>query len=167
MTRLALTAVFAFVLVRMVLVLDALEARVDAPAAEAPVVVEPPAPAAPEVELAPAALAAGTFDSNWGEVRLRVDGARVTGDYDHNGGRIEGTLDGNVIRYRWTEASGGAGRGVWVVGSTGVLVGTWGTGNDEVRGGGWNLTRHHEPSPCKCIHPEHRKNPTRAGAGSL
>ncbi len=153
MTRLALTAVFAFVLVRMVLVLDALEARVDATAPEAPVVVEPPAPAAPEVELAPAALAPGTFDSNWGEVRLRVDGARVTGDYDYNGGLIEGTLDGNVVRYRWTEASGGAGRGVWVVGSTGELVGTWGTENDEVRGGGWNLTRRRPAADDRAHHP--------------
>jgi len=81
----------------------------------------------------------GRYDSKFGQVRLEQSGRRIVGTYDYDGGRLEGTIDGNVIRFAWTERSG-AGRGVWVVASTSQLIGTWGTGDDDIGGGGWTLT---------------------------
>jgi hypothetical protein len=83
----------------------------------------------------------GTYNSNWGRVRLMPGrGNRVLGTYECcGGGKIEGTITGNVIRYRWSQP-GASGLGIWVVASTGELIGTWGVA-DDVSGGGWNLTR--------------------------
>lgn len=83
----------------------------------------------------------GTYTSNYGEVRLVHDGARVRGTYACCGG---GTLDGRVtdervIRYRWAQP-GTSGYGVWTIGR-GTLTGTWGTGTSEDDGGRWDLAR--------------------------
>jgi len=83
--------------------------------------------------------ASGSFDSNWGRIDLVQTGRRITGSYQCcGGGRIDGEIDGNVIRYRWTQP-GASGQGVWVIGTTGELIGSWGVGGDEVGGGAWNL----------------------------
>lgn len=87
----------------------------------------------------PALDVSGTYDSNWGAVHLVQTGQRVTGDYVWSNGHLDGVLDGNMLRYHWTE-SDGSGQGVWVVASNGQLIGTWGTGQDDLGGGGWRLT---------------------------
>jgi hypothetical protein len=80
---------------------------------------------------------ARAYTSNWGAITLEQHDCRVTGTYD--GGRLTGTLDGNVIRYAWTSGASSAGRGVFVLATTGELIGTWGNGASEIDGGGWNL----------------------------
>ncbi len=80
----------------------------------------------------------GVYTSNWGRVTLTQRGAHVEGDYVYQHGHLEGTLDGNLLRYAWTE-SNGRGHGVFVVASDGELIGTWGMGADDLGGGGWRL----------------------------
>jgi hypothetical protein len=80
----------------------------------------------------------GSYTSNWGAIVLHVRDARITGDYEYQHGHIDGVLDGNMIRYAWSEADG-SGHGVFVIASDGELVGTWGVGDDDTRGGGWRL----------------------------
>jgi hypothetical protein len=80
-----------------------------------------------------------SYTSNWGEVTLAQHGCKVSGTYRDSDGTIEGTLEGNMLRYTWTQ-SDSSGRGVFVVATNGELVGTWGTSDDEVDGGGWRLT---------------------------
>jgi hypothetical protein len=83
--------------------------------------------------------ATGSYDSNWGRVDLEQDGTRIVGSYACcGGGRIRGTLTGNVIRYRWSQP-GASGHGVWAIGEGGGLYGSWGYDADEADGGAWNL----------------------------
>lgn len=80
----------------------------------------------------------GSYASNWGPVVLHQRGANVTGEYSYEHGKIEGRMDGNVIRFRWHEDDGN-GRGMFVLASDGELVGSWGTGSDDISGGAWRL----------------------------
>ena len=80
----------------------------------------------------------GAYTSNWGAVTLHQQGDHITGTYVFQDGRLDGTLDGNMLRYKWTEKDG-SGRGVFVVASDGELIGTWGVGADDIGGGGWRL----------------------------
>jgi len=83
----------------------------------------------------------GTYESNYGEVRLVHDGDRVRGSYVCcGGGTIDGrVIEGRVVRYRWVQP-GVSGHGVWTIGR-GTLLGTWGTGASEDDGGRWDLER--------------------------
>ena len=99
--------------------------------------VAPVAPAAPIVQQ-PVDVS-GTYASTWGAMTLRQDGAHVTGTYAYHGGRIDGTLDGDTLRFTWTEDDG-TGRGELVRASDGQLVGSWGSGDDDRNGGLWRCT---------------------------
>jgi len=81
----------------------------------------------------------GNYSSNWGHVTLRQIGNKVVGSYVYQDGKLEGTLDGNMLRYTWREHDM-TGAGIWVIASNGELIGTWGSGNDDLSGGGWRLT---------------------------
>lgn len=81
----------------------------------------------------------GSYTSNWGAVTLRQNGNHVSGTYVYQDGRIDGTIEGNMLRYTWREHDT-TGRGIWVVASNGELIGTWGVGQDDLAGGGWRLT---------------------------
>jgi hypothetical protein len=81
----------------------------------------------------------GNYTSNWGRVTLRQIGNKVIGSYVYQDGKLEGTLDGNMLRYTWREHAA-TGAGIWVIASNGELIGTWGSGNDDLSGGGWRLT---------------------------
>jgi hypothetical protein len=86
----------------------------------------------------------GVYDSNYGEVRLVQRGTLVEGEYVCcGGGRLEGRIDGRVIRFYWVESERKAdGHGVWrVVGTGSELLGTWGSDQSEDDGGEWNLKR--------------------------
>ena len=78
----------------------------------------------------------GSYSSNWGPVVLHQRGAHITGEYQQ--GRIDGVLEGNIIRYAWQQQDA-HGSGVFVVATDGELVGTWGINDDDTRGGGWRL----------------------------
>jgi hypothetical protein len=93
---------------------------------------------------APVATAAavdvsGTYASTWGPMTLHQDGNHVTGSYAYHGGTIDGTLDGDTLRFAWQEDNG-SGRGELVRASDGGFVGSWGTGADDHSGGLWRLT---------------------------
>jgi len=46
----------------------------------------------------------GKWSSNWGNMQLTVSGDKVTGTYDHDSGKIAGTLNKNVLVGRWSES---------------------------------------------------------------
>jgi len=80
----------------------------------------------------------GSYRSNWEDVHPVQRGKQVTGTYVCCGsGTIHGTIDGNVIHYRWRQP-GGEGRGVWTIEGD-HLSGTWGVGPNDSDGGRWDL----------------------------
>ena len=46
----------------------------------------------------------GTWDTEFGPLRLSQRGETVSGDYDWDQGRLSGTVSGNVLRGTWNEA---------------------------------------------------------------
>lgn len=46
----------------------------------------------------------GTWSTNWGPMTLTQVGNSVTGTYEHDSGRINGTVSGGVFRGKWSEA---------------------------------------------------------------
>jgi hypothetical protein len=46
----------------------------------------------------------GTWKTSFGLMTLMQDGSHVTGSYPHDSGKIEGTLEGNVLRGSWSES---------------------------------------------------------------
>lgn len=83
----------------------------------------------------------GTYQSNYGDVHLFQDGARVTGWYRCcGGGTIEGTIVGRSLMFEWREPAR-AGRGVWTLQRPGRLDGSWGWGARDDDGGTWTLAR--------------------------
>ncbi len=46
----------------------------------------------------------GTWNTNFGEMVLKQEGATVTGTYTHDQGRISGTVSGNTLTGTWSEA---------------------------------------------------------------
>jgi len=47
---------------------------------------------------------AGTYDTNFGNLTLKIDGNKVTGTYPHDAGKIEGVFQGNKVVGKWSEA---------------------------------------------------------------
>lgn len=55
-----------------------------------------------------AALAdvSGTYATNYNDFHIRQQGSAIIGCYNHDGGLLEGTLDGRVMRLSWREEGG-------------------------------------------------------------
>ncbi|MDQ7822414.1 MAG: tetratricopeptide repeat protein [Candidatus Eremiobacteraeota bacterium] len=91
---------------------------------------------------------AGTWDTNWGRMVLKVEGVSVYGNYTHDKGRIKATLsnDGRTLTGYWSEApsyrpSKDAGRVTLTISSDGnSLYGTWGY-DKSLDGGDWTGKR--------------------------
>jgi len=101
----------------------------------------------------------------YGEMHLCQTGAQVTGDYVKNErqGRIQGTVQGDVLRFTWEE------RRQMVVGRTQVtrgrgyfrlsigqdddqfIEGAWGHDNSETGGGPWNGVKLRRGEPTRCM----------------
>lgn len=47
---------------------------------------------------------AGTWDTTFGHMIIKQSGNKVTGTYTHDNGKIEGTLNGNILIGKWSEA---------------------------------------------------------------
>jgi hypothetical protein len=45
----------------------------------------------------------GTYYTNWGDMKLTQSGSSVVGTFGERNGVIEGTVDGNVLVFHWTE----------------------------------------------------------------
>ncbi len=65
-------------------------------------------------------------------------GDRVVGEYSYGDGigRMEGTVQGDRLRYRWY-FDADSGRGAALLGPGGALEGTWGVGDSSENGGPW------------------------------
>jgi hypothetical protein len=46
----------------------------------------------------------GTWKSSFGTITVTQKGSRISGEYTHDKGKIEGTLEGNMIRGQWSES---------------------------------------------------------------
>lgn len=91
---------------------------------------------------------AGRWNSNWGEMTIRVEGTRVFGEYTHDRGRIEASLspDGKTLTGVWLESpsytiGADGGQVTMVLSADGNrLSGTWGYGKN-IKDGDWTGTR--------------------------
>ncbi len=98
----------------------------------------------------------GVYHSpQYGEMHVVQSGSSVVGEYgkDERKGRIEGTVQGNVLRFRWEERrelvrgrpvrTSGRGYFRYVRGEDGrdYLLGEWGVGEDEIGGGEWRAVK--------------------------
>ncbi len=83
----------------------------------------------------------GEWDSSWGRLSLAQRGDRVSGTYAGSvPGRVEGTVSGTRLDYRWSDSKRRSGRGYWIYtvdGQTVRLVGRWGSGDSDSDGGEW------------------------------
>ena len=91
----------------------------------------------------------------YGEMRLCRTGSQVVGTYekDERRGRIQGTLQGDVLRFQWSERrelvrgrpnlSEGRGYFQYSIEADGrhYLIGEWGHDENEVGGGPWRAYR--------------------------
>ena len=83
-------------------------------------------------------LPAGDFSSDFNAIRFRQDGNRVTGTYDHQNGRIEGTLSGHTLTGRWTQDNG-KGRFVFVFNDDfTAFTGKWSYNDAEPTSSRWD-----------------------------
>jgi hypothetical protein len=95
------------------------------------------------------------FSPQYGEMHMVQTGQNVIGEYtkDERHGRIQGTVNGNVMRFEWNEERemvGGLpqvtrGRGYfrYEIGQDERhnLLGEWGLDDNEIGGGDWNAYR--------------------------
>jgi len=52
---------------------------------------------------APGASFAGAWKTDFGTLTVTQDGNKICGQYPHDQGKIEGTIDGSVVRGKWSE----------------------------------------------------------------
>lgn len=87
----------------------------------------------------------GTWTSNWGDMMFTQSGSKVSGTYEHLGGKIEGTVEGDgQLHFTWTQTNG-HGIGVIKIDPDGkTFSGTWNYTDDSGTvgsGGTWTGTR--------------------------
>jgi hypothetical protein len=108
----------------------------------------------------------GSFTGVWhspqyGEMHMVQTGSQVIGQYtkDERRGRIQGTAEGNVLRFEWTErrelvagrpiTTRGRGYFVYAIDDAGDhnILGRWGVDDDNHNGGEWNAVRDRRRQP--------------------
>lgn len=88
------------------------------------------------------------YSEQFEHMHLKQSGNRVVGIYTYkNGGRIEGTADGNILRFQWTEPGdreaairSQSGKGYFRLAQQGdevMLEGEWGYEDKRTGGGPW------------------------------
>lgn len=83
----------------------------------------------------------GAWSTNFGAMTLSQAGSQVTGRYDYRGGRIEGRLDGRVLRGTWIQDNA-RGHFVFRLAADGrSFQGRWGRGSADSDGGDWQGSR--------------------------
>jgi outer membrane protein OmpA-like peptidoglycan-associated protein len=75
---------------------------------------------------APQVVAAGTYETTYGLMRLEQDGSKIRGCYDYRGGQLDGTISGRVLQLQWREEgenhTGGA---IFIAQDDGALSGVY------------------------------------------
>ncbi len=108
----------------------------------------------------------GSFTGVWhspqyGEMHMVQTGSNVVGEYtkDERRGRIQGTVQGNVMRFEWSEerelvagrpiTTRGRGYFRYAIGDDGdhYIRGEWGHDNNMAGGGPWNAVRDRRRQP--------------------
>jgi hypothetical protein len=117
--------------------------------------------------VSPGVMPAGqTFTGVWhspqyGEMQMVQTGAQVVGDYtqDERHGRIQGTAQGDLMRFEWSEerelvrgrptTTRGHGYFQFQIGGDGdsYIVGEWGHDQNETGGGPWRAARDRRRQP--------------------
>lgn len=111
----------------------------------------------------------GSFHGIWqspqyGNMHLCESGAQVVGDYekDERRGRIQGTIQGDLLRFQWEERremvvgrpTTTRGRGYFRIAkgqdNDWYFQGEWGHDADETGGGPWNGVRMRRGNPTRC-----------------
>jgi hypothetical protein len=88
-----------------------------------------------------------TWNTNWGEMRLKQESGKVTGTYTHDSGRIDATVSGSSLKGRWSEAPsykepGDAGDVELKMSEDGKsFTGYWRYGSEGNWNGDWTGTR--------------------------
>ena len=111
-----------------------------------------------------------SFEGVWqspqyGNMHLCQTGVQVVGDFekDERRGRIQGTIQGDVLRFQWEErremVAGrpqiSRGRGYFriQIGADGdqYILGEWGHDDQETGGGPWNAAKLRRRRPTRCL----------------
>ena len=88
----------------------------------------------------------GTFDSRSPRVVLEQHGQLITGTYGEAGGKIEGYISGNVVKFEWSTPKSMIQSGAWKFDSdSDEATGEWHVSNSTTRGGRWKLSRLSSP----------------------
>ncbi|MBA3726498.1 MAG: hypothetical protein H0W86_08600 [Armatimonadetes bacterium] len=85
----------------------------------------------------------GTWNTTYGQMMLTLTGQRVAGTYTSGDGVIEGTVTGDIMRFRWLErGSGRGGPGAFTLSEDGnSFTGRWGYDDVDQEPGPWTGTR--------------------------
>ena len=89
--------------------------------------------------LAPGILWAGKWDTNFQEMTLHQQGNRVWGVVNYHEGSLDGTADGDVLRFKWSQRENHQhGRGYFRMSPDGQhLEGRFGYEDNDDNGGRW------------------------------
>ena len=92
----------------------------------------------------------GVWKTNLVDLFLTQSGNNVTGSYDHEGGKLKGTITGNRLDYTWTETNGKKGKGYFIISDDGKSIsGRYGYNDDNSSAGEWKGRKVEAPAPAK------------------
>ncbi len=83
----------------------------------------------------------GVWDTSYNKMTLTQTGSRVNGAYEHNNGKIEGTVSGNVLEGTWTEGTSTGRIRFTIATDCNSFSGGFGYGTNEPAPSNWNGTR--------------------------
>lgn len=87
-----------------------------------------------------AAALNGRWSSNWGEVRIQVQGSSITGTWQDGG--LSGTFADGALAIDWNHRDGTTGKASLKADAKGEkLTGTWGFGAADKGEGEWTLNQ--------------------------
>ena len=80
----------------------------------------------------------GIWKTNVVDLHLTQSGNAVSGTYDYEGGKLEGTIIGNRLDYTWNQTNGKKGRGYFIISDDWKSIsGNYGYNDDNSNGGEW------------------------------